>query len=67
MTGTYLDFEELHNLFHPTTPEADEIEPDPDHAVKSAKEDAMIDFEDEQAARVEDFYCGSDYPGRTGP
>ena len=23
--------------------------------------------EDEYAARVEDFYCGSDYPGRTGP
>ena len=25
------------------------------------------DEADEYAARREDFYCGSDYPGRTGP
>ena len=25
------------------------------------------DWDDEYAARREDFYCGSDYPGRTGP
>jgi hypothetical protein len=29
--------------------------------------DDGVAWEDEYAARREDFYCGSDYPGRTGP
>lgn len=45
MTGPFFDFEELHRLFHPTTPEAeidpDEFAYDPDHDVKAAKEDRL--------------------------
>jgi hypothetical protein len=29
--------------------------------------EGMTEEEEARAAAVEDFYCGSDYPGRTGP
>ena len=42
-----------------------------DEAVQRELRDrARLDHDaddDDYAARVEDFYCGSDYPGRTGP